>query len=114
MQSQISSFSLWVIYASPFYHAKTVKLASAMELAQQGVNCVSDTGTRFKPDILKISTTKQHNKSNQHRKHSVSNNKPTNPCLDVLLRIIQHMSASIKHTCAYCKKVGHFSVKLFC
>ena len=47
-------------------YAKTVKLASAMELAQQGVDCVSGTVTKLKPDILKFSTTKQHNKSNQH------------------------------------------------
>ena len=79
-------------------YAKTVKLASTMELAQQGVDCVSGTVTKLKPDILKFSTTKQHNKSNQPRKHSVSNNKPTKPCLDVLLRNIRHMSASIKHT----------------
>ena len=44
--------------------AKTVKLASVMELAQQGVDCGSGTGTKFKTDILKSSTTKQHNKSN--------------------------------------------------
>ena len=59
-------------------YAKTVKLASAMELAQQVVDCVSGgTVTKLKPDILKFSPTKQHNKSNQHRKHSVSN-KQTN------------------------------------
>ena len=51
----------------------TFKKASAIELAQQGVDCVSGTGTKCNPDILKFSTTKQHNKSNQHCEHSVSN-----------------------------------------
>ena len=70
--------------------------------------------TKLKRDILKFSTTKQHNKSNQHRKHSVSNNKPTSHVLDVLLRIIRHMSASIKHTLVRTvKKVGHLQSDCF-
>ena len=75
-------------------YAKTVKLASAIELAQQGVDGVSGTVTKLKPDILEFSTTKQHNKLNQHRKHSVSNNKPTKPCF---------RSASMDHTAYECK-----------
>ena len=39
-------------------YAKTVNLASAIELAQQSVNCVFGTGTKFKPDIHKLFVTK--------------------------------------------------------
>ena len=95
-------------------YAKTVKLASAMELAQQGVDCVSGTVTKLKPDILKFSTTKQHNKSNQPRKHSVSNNKPTKPCFRCAST--EHTAYECKYktyTCAYCKKVGHLQSNCF-
>ena len=78
-------------------YAKTVQFASAMELAQQGVDCVSGT------DILKYSTTKQHNKSTHHHKHNVSNNKPTKPCF---------RCDSTDHT-PYCKKVGHLQSNCF-
>ena len=96
-------------------YAKTVKLASAMELAQQGVDCVSGTVTKLKPDILKFSTTKQHNKSNQHRRHSVSNNKPTKPCFRCAST--DHTAYECKYktyTCAYCKEGWSSSVKLYC
>ena len=68
-----------------------------MELAQQGVDCVSGTGTKVKPDILKFSTTKQHQKINTVNIVCLITNQLSH-VLDVLLRIIRHMSASIKHT----------------
>ena len=73
---------------------KLLNLLDAMELAQQGVDCVSGSETKLKPDILKFSTTTQPNKSNQHRKHSVSNNKPTKPCFGC---------ASTDHTAYECQ-----------
>ena len=65
-----------------------------MDVVQQAVDCVSGTGTKFKTDILNFFTTKQHNNSNQHRTHSVSNNKPTKPCF---------RCASTDHTAYECK-----------
>ena len=85
-----------------------------MELAQQGVYSVSGTGTTFKTDKLKFSATKQHNKSNQHRNHNVSNNNPTKPGFRCAYTV--HTTYECKHktnTCAYCKKFGHLQSNCF-
>ena len=78
------------------------------------MSIVSGTVTKLKPDLLKFSTTTKHNKSNQHRKHSVSNNKPTKPCFRCAST--DHTAYECKYksyTCAYCKKVGHLQSNCF-
>lgn len=99
-------------------YAKTVELASAMELAQQGVDCVSGTGAKHKSDVHKLSS---HNKQfkQQHKHHKApqqqsSHNTPTKPCFRCAST--EHTANQCKYktyTCSYCKKVGHLKSNCF-